>query len=67
MPSLTPLLVIPIILGLQEPSPPPVGEKRIQRIDLETAMADPASLRAFPPNPRWTHPTDPNPCRTRAQ
>ena len=54
MPSLTPLLVIPIILGLQEPSPPPVGEKRIQRIDLETAMADPAWLGAFPRNPRWT-------------
>ena len=54
MPSSTPLLVIPIVLGLGGQSAPPTTEKEPRQLDLAIAMSDPAWIGAFPQRPRWT-------------
>ena len=54
MPSPTPLLVIPIVLGMGGQSAPPATENEPHQLDLATAMSDPAWLGAFPQRPRWT-------------
>ena len=54
MPSPAPLLLIPLVLGFNGPAMPPADGGEADRLDLPTAMADPAWLGAFPRNPRWT-------------
>ena len=54
MPTPMPLLMFPIVLGLGGQSAPDPTGTEPDRLDLATAMSDPAWLGAFPQRPRWT-------------